>query len=66
MDVRVLDTNLAAIALIDQYESFIWTDRYYAYGDFELYIPASTELFTYIKQNYYLQIEDSDHLMIIE
>lgn len=66
MDVRVLDMNLAAIALIDQYESFIWTDRYYAYGDFELYIPASTELFAYIKQNYYLQIEDSDHLMIIE
>lgn len=66
MNIRVLDTNLAAVALIDQYESFIWTDRYYAYGDFELYIPASTDLFTYIKQNYYLQIIESEHLMIIE
>ena len=37
MDVMILNTDLDAVAIVDTYESFIWTDRYYAYGDFELY-----------------------------
>ena len=37
MDVTILNTNLDAVSIVDTYESFIWTDRYYAYGDFELY-----------------------------
>lgn len=36
MDVTVLNTNLDAVSIVDVYESFIWTDRYYEYGDFEL------------------------------
>ena len=36
MDVTILNTDLDAVAIVDTYESFIWTDRYYAYGDFEL------------------------------
>ena len=37
MDVTILNTDLDAVAIVDTYESFFWTDRYYAYGDFELY-----------------------------
>ena len=37
MDVTILNTDLDAVSIVDTYESFIWTDRYYAYGDFELY-----------------------------
>lgn len=66
MDLTVLNTNLDDIAPVDTYESFIWTDRYYSYGDFELYTAISKDVFNYIKQDYYLKNRDSEHVMIIE
>lgn len=54
MDVTILNTNLDAVSIVDTYESFIWTDRYYAYGDFELYEAMREGLLDYIKQDYYL------------
>lgn len=66
MDVTILDTNLDAVSIVDTYESFIWTDRYYKSGDFELYTVMSDGLLDYIKQDYYLQNRDSEHVMIIE
>lgn len=66
MDILVLDTNLEAIAILDMFESFIWTDRYSKCGDFELYTLMDVGLLHYIKQDYYLMFRDSEHLMIIE
>lgn len=58
MDVTILNTNLDAVSIVDMYESFIWTDRYYAYGDFELYEAMREGLLDYIKQDYYLQSKE--------
>lgn len=66
MDITVLNTNLDAISIVDVYKSFIWTDRYYEYGDFELYTSMTDTILSYIKQDYYLQNRDSEHVMIIE
>lgn len=66
MDVMILNTNLDAVSIVDEYESFIWTDRYYKYGDFELYTAMRDGLLEFIKQDYYLQSRESDHVMIIE
>lgn len=66
MNLTVLNTNLDAVSIVDTYESFIWTDRYYEYGDFELYTAMRDGLLDYIKQDYYLQSRDSEHVMIIE
>lgn len=66
MDVMVLNTNLDAVSIVDEYESFIWTDRYYKYGDFELYTAMRDGLLDFIRQDYYLQSRESDHVMIIE
>ncbi len=66
MDLTVLNTNLDDVALVDTYESFIWTDRYYSCGDFEFYTTISDGILDYIKQDYYLQNRDSEHTMIIE
>ena len=62
----VLDTDFKAIAVIDLYESFIWTDRYCKYGDFEIYMAMSVEYLEYLKQDYYLINRNSEHVMIIE
>lgn len=66
MELTLLNTSLDAIAIVDDYESVIWTDRYYEHGDFEIYTPVTTELLSVLKQDYYLQSRDSEHVMIIE
>lgn len=66
MDITVLNTDLDAISIVDTYESFIWTDRFWQYGDFELYTAMQEGLLEYIRQDYYLQNRNSEHVMIIE
>lgn len=66
MDLMVLNTDLEPISVVDLYESFIWTDRYFKYGDFELYAPISESTFSVFKKDYYVQRPGSDRAMIIE
>lgn len=66
MELFVLNANFESIAVIDTYESMIWTDRYNAYGDFEIYFAMDESLLEYIKEDYYLWLKESDHSMIIE
>lgn len=66
MNMVILNTNLDAVSVVDEYESFIWTDRYHAYGDFELYTAMRVGLLDSVKQDYYLQSRDSEHVMIVE
>lgn len=66
MDIYILDEKLRTVDVIDSFESFIWTDRYNAYGDFELYLNATSEYISKLKLNYYLWRQDSEHLMVIE
>lgn len=66
MELFVLNADFESIAVIDTYESMIWTDRYNAYGDFEIYFTMDENLLEYIKEDYYLWLKDSEHSMIIE
>ena len=66
MDISVYDKDFNPVAVIDSYKSFIWTDRYDKPGDFEIYTVASTELQEILQKDYYIQISDSEHTMIIE
>lgn len=66
MDLFVLDQNLDTLTIIDTYNSLIWTDRHQECGDFELVLPVSKSALEYIKQDYYLWSNHSEHVMIIE
>lgn len=66
MDIFVLNQKFEAIDIIDNYESLIWTDRYFEYGDFELYLPMQIHLLYSLQKDNYLYIKESEHLMIIE
>jgi len=66
MELLILDTNLKSVAMLDTFESLIWTDRYCGYGDFEIYTQATIEFLDYLKEDYYIWCADSDHLMLIE
>lgn len=66
MELTLLNTSLDAIAVVDDYESLIWTDRYQEHGDFEIYTPVTPDILSVVKQDYYLINRDSDHTMIVE
>lgn len=66
MDLTIINTDLYPTVIIDSYESFIWTDRFHKHGDFELYTSVTKELLANIKQEYYVQNRESEHVMIIE
>lgn len=66
VDIYVLDTNFQIVGIVDTYESFIWTDRFRSYGDFEIYTSFDINLVNLCKQDYYLWVSSSEHLMIIE
>lgn len=66
MEFIVLNTKFETIDIIDVFMSSIWTDRYDAYGDFELSLPMEPSLLDVLKEDYYLITEESEHVMIIE
>lgn len=66
MEVIVLDTLFRDVAIIDVFESLIWTDRYNEAGDFELYTYANSNTFATFQKDYYLYFKESNHLMIID
>lgn len=66
MDIWVLDENLEAVDIVETFNSFIWTDRYNEYGDFELRISIDDPAVKALRIDRYLQNRDSDHLMIID
>jgi hypothetical protein len=66
MELLTLNTNFEADDTVDTFKSLIWVDRYSEYGDFEIYVPANTEMINKFIPDYYLWTDDSDHTMIIE
>lgn len=66
MEALILDQKFTSLAIIDAFESFIWTDRYNKPGDFELYMPIAKAPIEYIKRDYYIWIKESDRLQVIE
>lgn len=66
MELLVLNTDFESIAVLDTYESLIWTDRYNSYGDFEMFFAMDKNLLAILKEDNYLWLKDSEHTMIIE
>lgn len=66
MDLIIMDTNMEPFAILDSYNSLIWTDRYRECGDFEIYTSMREDLLSIAKQDFYLCRSGSDRVMIIE
>lgn len=66
MQAYLLDKNYIAQEILDEYDSFIWTDRYYECGEFEYYTGATKEKIDAWKIGYFLKTSASDRIMIIE
>lgn len=66
MEIYVMDTDFNMTNVLDVFKSFIWTDRYYGNGDFELFTKVGTDILNKLKIDYYLWNKDSGHVMIVE
>jgi hypothetical protein len=66
MEVYILDDFLRRSAVIDLFESCIWTDRYAAKGDFELVVPSATQYRRLLVPGTQLALNDSDRVMTVE
>ena len=66
MEIFIFDTSFQLIKIIDDYESFIWTERYSDYGDFELHLAADSDVIQYLRTDCYVEIRESNRTMIIE
>lgn len=67
MEFYLLNRNLDLLMVIDTYRSAIWTERYFAIGDFELYVPASDALLDVIQLNQFIvRADDTEKCMVIE
>lgn len=67
MDIYTRDKNtFFRQAEIDVFESAIWTERFYGDGDFELSVPATSEMLLALPKNQILMCEGSVEPMILE
>lgn len=66
MEAIILNKNFEKIYILDEFKSFIWTDRYYEAGDFQLLLAATSDILNYVKADHYLYNRMSEHLMVIE
>ena len=64
--LNVFDTEFNQIAIIDDYTSLIWTEKYQEVGDFELELRYDKKWKDILKQDYYCRIDPSERTMIIE
>jgi hypothetical protein len=66
MEVYVLDDQLRRTAVIDRFESMIWTERYSSYGDFQLVIHSTPQSRGLLVANTWIKINKSRRVMMIE
>lgn len=66
MEIKVYDTDLNAVAVVDVFDSIIWRDLYSKSGDFEIYTTPSNSTIQTFREDYFLGLSESDRMMIIE
>lgn len=66
MELYILDSRLRRTSVVDRFESLIWTERFTAWGDFELVIYSTTESRSLFVAGTRLSMSDSYAVMTVE
>lgn len=66
MEVYTLDSLMRRDRVIDSFESLIWTERFAAYGDFELTIRSTNEGRSLLQPGVQLAMNESYRVMTVE
>lgn len=66
MEFNILNKDRQWIGVVDRYKSAIWTPRYWAAGDFEIYAEATEENLSILQKDYYVTRPDDDMACFIQ
>jgi hypothetical protein len=66
MEVYILDSLYRRVDVVDVFDSLIWTERFSAYGDFELKLHSTLANRTKFKEGVKLAIHGSYRVMTVE
>lgn len=66
MDLWILDNELNQVGVLDDYTSLIWSKRYSALGDCEIYISANPRTIDLLQKGYFITRVDDDMICRIE
>lgn len=66
ISILVLNKDFLATYAISEFTSFIWTERYWEAGDFELVTVYLQDIFENIKVGNYIYLNGSSTLMVVE
>lgn len=66
MQLYVLDANYQRVAIVDEYESLIWTERYSVFGDFKLVVEPTQKMKNLLTTGKVLYHNETTVLMVIE
>lgn len=66
MDVYILNNQLHRDTIVDSFKSFIWTERFAAWGDFKMEIISTAANKTQLSIGTWLGIDKSRKIMMVE
>lgn len=66
MDLYRADDNFRKVAIIEDFESWIWTERYSGYGDFSLIMKRDNVLAANLQSLNFLRMSESARVMMVE
>src|SRR5690606_15523294 len=66
MELYTLDEQLRRSDVVEGYESLIWTERYSAWGDFELVFPSTRQARSLLRVGTRLAFSRSHRVMTVE
>lgn len=66
MEAYTLDPLLRRVGVIDRFESLIWTERFNAFGDFQMEIESTQATRTMLKAGTLLAMNESYRVMTVE
>lgn len=66
MIFTIRNSDFTPVAILDEYSSAIWTERFTDCGDFEIEIPATAQFLAYMSVGNLLTLDGSDTVMIVE
>lgn len=65
MEVYIVNSEFDKLTVLDEYESFIWTERYSSYGDFEISLPPGSK-WGWINPGSYIMQSETSKVMRVE
>lgn len=66
MEIYTLDNNLRRAQMIEGYESFIWSERFHAWGDFKLRTRSTRENRSLLAPGTWIAHSESHRVMTVE